>query len=75
MDVSECMTVAEAAKELRLSKSRVEQFIADGRLKVAGVLGNVRLVLKSDVTELKKVARPEGRPPKRREKRRGKNQA
>lgn len=57
------MTLAEAADELELSKSRVEQYVRDGRLAVAARAGGVRFVLRSDVAELKRTPRrPRGRP-------------
>lgn len=62
--MKECITVAEAAKELGLSKSRLEQFIGDGKLSVAAVVGNLRLVRRKDVAALKPFVRGKaGRPP------------
>lgn len=61
-DLSEYRTVAEAAADLGLSKSRVEQFVRDGRLAVAVVVGGMRLVRKKDVAALKRVPRPPGKP-------------
>ncbi len=59
----EYMTLSEAARELAVSKSRVEQYLRDGRLTVAAQVGVVRLVLRSDVARLKRVPRrPRGRP-------------
>lgn len=57
------MTLAEAAEELALSKSRVEQYVRDGRLAVAARAGGVRFVLRADVAKLKRTPRrPRGRP-------------
>ena len=64
-DIAEYFTVAQAAAELGLSKSRVEQFIRAGKLRVAGLMGSVRIVLRSDVASLKSGVRGKaGRPPK-----------
>ena len=57
------LTLAEAARELGLSKSRVEQFVRTGRLAVAASVGKVRLVRRTDVATLKATPRPSGRPP------------
>jgi hypothetical protein len=64
-DVSEYMTVAQAAAELGLSKVRVHQFIVAGRLAVADKFGNVRLLRRVDVAAIKPSVRGKaGRPPK-----------
>lgn len=54
-------TIAEAADLLGLSKGRVDQFVAEGRL-ACDVIGNVRIVKRVDVAELAKIPRPPGRP-------------
>ena len=64
-DIADYLTVAQAADALGLSKSRVEQFIRDGRLAVATTMGSVRLLLRTDVAALKPSVRGKpGRPPK-----------
>lgn len=63
-DVNEYMTALEAARELGLSKSRIDQFIRDGRLKVAVLVGTVRLLSRADVAAVKAIPRVEGRKPK-----------
>lgn len=64
-DISEYFSVLEAARELGVSKSRVEQYIGDGRLKVEWLAGR-RVVLKSEVAKLRDAPkRPAGRPRKR----------
>ena len=62
-DFRDYMTLSEAAAELAVSKSRVEQYVRDGRLAVAVRAGGVRFVLRSDVVRLKRTPRrPPGRP-------------
>jgi excisionase family DNA binding protein len=62
-DFRDYMTLSEAAAELAVSKSRVEQYVRDGRLAVAARAGGVRFVLRSDVVRLKRTPRrPPGRP-------------
>lgn len=77
MDLSLYMTVAEAAAELKLSKSRIGQFIKDGKLLVRGELGQMRLLLKSEVRAFKpqvrgKAGRPHAAPAPSARKPRGK---
>jgi hypothetical protein len=61
---SELCSVAEAAAELGLSKSRINQFIADGRLEVVVAVG-VRAVRRVDVAAIRPSVRGKaGRPPK-----------
>lgn len=55
-------SVREAADELGLTKSRIEQLLVDGRLRVEIVAGGVRWVSREAVAALKKVPRPTGRP-------------
>jgi len=55
------LTTAEAAAELGLSKSRIEQFIRDGRLAVAFVAGGLRWLRRADLAPLR-APRPAGRP-------------
>lgn len=67
MDLKDCMTMLEAAQELGVSKSRVEQFVSleDGRLSVVHVVGNIRLVSRDAVKKLKDAPRKKrGRPKK-----------
>jgi excisionase family DNA binding protein len=59
------MTVQQAATELGVSKSRVNQYIADGRLPVARKLGTLRVVRLRDVVTLRGLIRPEGWQPGR----------
>jgi hypothetical protein len=62
-DFRDYMTLSETAAELAVSKSRVEQYVRDGRLAVAVRAGGVRFVLRSDVVRLKRTPRrPPGRP-------------
>jgi excisionase family DNA binding protein len=64
-DISEYVTVAQAADLLGLSKSRVEQYIRSGSLAVASIVGNVRLLRRADVELMQsKVRGKAGRPPK-----------
>jgi hypothetical protein len=60
-DINEYMSLLEASRELGVSKSRMEQYVRDGRLSVEWV-ANQRVVLRSAVAELKKIPRPSGRP-------------
>lgn len=63
-DIAEYLTLLQAAKEMGVSKTRMEQHVATGKLPVAAVMGGMRLVLKSDVLKLKADRKPRGRPPK-----------
>lgn len=63
-ELSDYLSVREAAAELGLSKSRVEQLVRGGRLPSATLAGR-RYVLKADVARLKAEPRPpRGRRPK-----------
>jgi excisionase family DNA binding protein len=62
-DIANYFSLLEAARELGLSKSRVEQFVRAGRLKAEWLAGR-RVVLKADVRLLKSAARKPGRPKK-----------
>jgi excisionase family DNA binding protein len=59
------MTVAEAAKELGVTRWRIGQFIKEGRIRVARWVGPIRLVRTSDVLKLKSQERKAGRPRKK----------
>lgn len=62
-DFRKYMTLSEAASELAVSKSRVEQYVRDGRFALAARAGGVRFVLRVDVARLKQTPRrPRGRP-------------
>lgn len=56
------MTLRDAAEELAVSKSRVEQFVRDGRLPIAAAAGGIRWVSRKKVAELKRIPRKGGRP-------------
>lgn len=60
------MTLAQAAELAGVSKSRVEQWIRDGRLHVRRTIGTLRVVLRSEVLaiERKPEGYPKGRPRK-----------
>ena len=65
-DIKSYVTVKGAAKSLGLSKSRIEQYVRDGRLRVAYVLDDgTRLLLRSEVAKLK--VRPGPGAPKRKD--------
>ena len=59
--MSEYMTTVEAAKELKRSRARVDQFCREGRLSFV-MVGNARLILRSSVAAFKKIDRPAHRP-------------
>ncbi len=60
-NINDYMTSREAATELGLSKSRVDQYVRDGRL-TAVMMGNARLIPRAEVAALKKLPRAAGRP-------------
>ncbi len=60
-NINDYMTSREAATELGLSKSRVDQYVRDGRL-TAVMVGNARLIPRAEVAALKKLPRAAGRP-------------
>lgn len=62
-DLADYMTLLEAAGELGLSKSRVEQYVRDGRLTATTFAGR-KLVLRRQVAEVKKQPKLRGRPKK-----------
>lgn len=61
MEPADLITTKTAAKILKLSKPRINQFVNDGRLKPIEIDG-VRFFLRADVAALAKQPRPEGRP-------------
>lgn len=64
-DITEYMTVQQAADELGVSKPRIWQIIKEGkRLKVETTIGKLRLLKRSDVMAAKAfIRRKAGRPP------------
>ena len=62
-DLTDYLSLIDAARELGVSRARVDQYVRDGRLAVEWIAGR-RVVLRSTITELKKIPRPPGRPPK-----------
>ena len=60
-DITLYVTIRQAAEILDLSKSRVEQFIRGGRIPAVDV-GEIKLLLRTDVEEFKKLPRGKGRP-------------
>ncbi len=60
------ITVAEAAAEMGVSKTRVEQFLRAGRLSICGTTARVRLLSRAQVLSLKAALRSaagKGKPP------------
>lgn len=64
VELADLMTVSEAATELGVSKSRVNQLLRTGRLRVAWTVAG-RSLLRSDVATFAKLDRPAGRPKKK----------
>lgn len=60
-DINQYMTSREAAAELDVSKSRIDQFVRDGRL-TSVMMGIARLIPRAEVAALKKLPRAAGRP-------------
>jgi len=61
---TDIITTATAAKILRVTVRRVQQFVADGKLTEADVGGRDKLVSRREVEAFAKVDRPTGRPRK-----------
>lgn len=62
--ITEYLTTVEVARELGVSKARIDQFARVGKLKSVTV-GNARLFLKTDVCAFAKIPRNPGRKPKK----------
>jgi len=62
-ELSDYFSLLDAARELGLSKSRLEQFVKEGRITCEWFSGR-RVVAKSLIAEFKKTMRRPGRPPK-----------
>lgn len=68
-EITDCLTTAEAAKLLGYSKSRVDQLVRNGTLKIAGTIGQVRLLARADVEALAAKGKPKPGPkPKKKRK-------
>jgi excisionase family DNA binding protein len=65
LQAGDWITVADAAGMLGLTPRRVQDFIADGKLKATKMGGRLYLLLRPDVEAFAKVDRPRGRPPKK----------
>ena len=61
---SEEITLAEAAGLIGVSKSRVEQYVKDGRLKVVRLVGTLRVVSRKAAEAVRDTERVGGRPSK-----------
>lgn len=57
------MTTTEAAERLGVSRPRIAQLIADGRLPCVEMPGGAHLVAGADVDRLPELLLPVGRPP------------
>ena len=62
-EITEYVTVKDAAELLGLSKPRVDQLIKAGRIRCEAI-GGIRLVLRGEVAAFKRKKRPTGRPKK-----------
>jgi len=61
-DIANYLSLLKAAQELGVSKSRMEQFVRDGRIAVEWFEGR-RVVTKEAVAALKLIPRSPGKPP------------
>ena len=59
----EMVTVQEAAKRLKVSRSRVQQFIDEGRLPAQKLTARMYVVDAADLKEFAKIQRKPGRKP------------
>jgi excisionase family DNA binding protein len=66
-DLENYVTSKDAAKMLRVCRSRIDQFCRAGRLTFV-MVGNARLILRADVERMKATDRPVGVPLKPRKK-------
>lgn len=57
------VTILEAAKRLGVSRQRVQQFIADGRLRASRIGARLRVIDPRDLERFKKIPRQPGRKP------------
>jgi len=62
--LKDMVTVKEAAKQLGLSRARVQQFIDEGRLPAQKVASRIYLLDAKDVRKFSRIPRKAGRKPK-----------